>query len=70
MRVAIFSDIHGNAVELDACLSDVALAGGTDPDALLVSHAPPKRDDVRSRPVPLDVDHVERQDKHLPEHCV
>lgn len=30
MRVAILSDIHGNAVALDACLSDLAANGGAD----------------------------------------
>ena len=30
MRVAILSDIHGNAVALEACLSDLAAAGGAD----------------------------------------
>ena len=30
MRVAILSDIHGNAVALNACLSDLAAAGGAD----------------------------------------
>ncbi len=30
MRVAIFSDIHGNAVALEACLADLAAAGGAD----------------------------------------
>ena len=30
MRVAILSDIHGNAVALEACLADLAAAGGAD----------------------------------------
>ncbi|HEY5348288.1 MAG TPA: metallophosphoesterase family protein [Candidatus Lustribacter sp.] len=30
MRVAILSDIHGNAVALEACLADLAVAGGAD----------------------------------------
>ncbi len=30
MRVAILSDLHGNAVALDACLADLADAGGAD----------------------------------------
>jgi len=30
VRVAILSDIHGNAVALEACLADLALAGGAD----------------------------------------
>jgi putative phosphoesterase len=30
MRVAIFSDIHGNARALEACLSDLATQGGAD----------------------------------------
>lgn len=30
MRVAIFSDIHGNVVGLDACLEDLAGQGGAD----------------------------------------
>jgi predicted phosphodiesterase len=30
VRVAIFSDIHGNAVALDACLADLAAAGGAE----------------------------------------
>jgi predicted phosphodiesterase len=30
MRVALFSDIHGNAVALDACLTDLAAQGGAD----------------------------------------
>jgi predicted phosphodiesterase len=30
MRVAILSDLHGNAVALDACLADLAAAGGAD----------------------------------------
>jgi putative phosphoesterase len=30
VRVAILSDIHGNAVALDACLADLAAAGGAD----------------------------------------
>ena len=30
MRVAILSDIHGNAVALDACLADLAATGGAD----------------------------------------
>jgi predicted phosphodiesterase len=30
MRVAILSDIHGNAVALDACLADLATQGGAD----------------------------------------
>jgi predicted phosphodiesterase len=30
VRVAILSDIHGNAVALDACLSDLAAMGGAD----------------------------------------
>lgn len=30
MRVAIFSDIHGNLVALDACLADLASQGGAD----------------------------------------
>jgi putative phosphoesterase len=30
MRIAIFSDIHGNLVGLDACLADLAHQGGAD----------------------------------------
>lgn len=30
MRIAIFSDIHGNLVALDACLSDLSSQGGAD----------------------------------------
>lgn len=30
MRVAILSDIHGNAVALEACLADLAAAGGAE----------------------------------------
>ena len=30
MRVAILSDLHGNAVALDACLADLAAQGGAD----------------------------------------
>ncbi len=30
MRIAIFSDIHGNRVALDACLADLAAQGGAD----------------------------------------
>jgi predicted phosphodiesterase len=30
VRVAILSDIHGNAVALEACLADLAAAGGAD----------------------------------------
>lgn len=30
MRVAIFSDVHGNTIALDAVLSDIASAGGAD----------------------------------------
>jgi putative phosphoesterase len=30
MRVAVFSDIHGNIRGLDACLADLALQGGAD----------------------------------------
>ncbi len=30
MRVAIFSDVHGNAIALDAVLADIATAGGVD----------------------------------------
>ncbi|MFN2460088.1 MAG: metallophosphoesterase [Candidatus Velthaea sp.] len=30
MRVAIFSDVHGNSVALDACLDDLAREGGAD----------------------------------------
>jgi predicted phosphodiesterase len=30
VRVAILSDIHGNAVALEACLADLAVAGGAD----------------------------------------
>ena len=30
MRIAILSDIHGNAVALDACLDDLAAQGGVD----------------------------------------
>jgi len=30
MRVAIFSDIHGNAIALEAVLADIAAAGGVD----------------------------------------
>ncbi len=30
MRVAILSDLHGNAVALDACLADLDVAGGAD----------------------------------------
>jgi putative phosphoesterase len=30
MRIAIFSDIHGNLVGLDACLTDLAHQGGAD----------------------------------------
>lgn len=30
MRVAIFSDVHGNAMALDAVLADIAAAGGVD----------------------------------------
>lgn len=30
MRVAVLSDIHGNAVALEACLADLAHAGGAD----------------------------------------
>ena len=30
MRIAIFSDIHGNAHALDCCLADLALRGGAD----------------------------------------
>jgi predicted phosphodiesterase len=30
VRVAIFSDLHGNAVALEACLADLAAAGGVD----------------------------------------
>jgi len=30
MRAAILSDIHGNAIALDAVLSDIASAGGVD----------------------------------------
>jgi len=30
VRVALLSDIHGNAVALDACLADLAAAGGAD----------------------------------------
>ncbi|HEY8321969.1 MAG TPA: metallophosphoesterase family protein [Candidatus Baltobacteraceae bacterium] len=30
MRVAVLSDIHGNLVSLDACLSDLASQGGAD----------------------------------------
>lgn len=30
MRVAILSDIHGNAIALDACLADLAAEGGAD----------------------------------------
>jgi predicted phosphodiesterase len=30
VRVAILSDIHGNAVALDACLADLAVSGGAD----------------------------------------
>jgi predicted phosphodiesterase len=30
VRVAILSDIHGNALALDACLADLAAAGGAD----------------------------------------
>lgn len=30
MRVAILSDIHGNAVALEACLADLTVAGGAD----------------------------------------
>jgi predicted phosphodiesterase len=30
MRIAIFSDIHGNTIALDAVLADVALQGGAD----------------------------------------
>lgn len=30
MRIAILSDIHGNAVALDACLDDLASRGGAD----------------------------------------
>ncbi|MDQ3657978.1 MAG: metallophosphatase family protein, partial [Chloroflexota bacterium] len=30
MRVAIFSDVHGNAIALDAVLADIARTGGVD----------------------------------------
>ena len=30
MRIAVLSDIHGNAVALDACLKDLATEGGVD----------------------------------------
>ncbi len=30
MRVAILSDLHGNAVALEACLADLAELGGAD----------------------------------------
>lgn len=30
MRVAILSDVHGNAIALEACLADLAAAGGAD----------------------------------------
>ena len=30
MRVAVFSDIHGNLVGLDACLADLHAQGGAD----------------------------------------
>lgn len=30
MRVAVLSDLHGNAVGLDACLDDIAAQGGVD----------------------------------------
>ncbi len=30
MRVAVFSDIHGNLVGLDACLADLHGQGGAD----------------------------------------
>lgn len=30
MRIALLSDIHGNAVALDACLADLAAIGGAD----------------------------------------
>ena len=30
MRIAIFSDIHGNVRGLDACLDDLAAQGGAD----------------------------------------
>jgi predicted phosphodiesterase len=30
MRVAVLSDLHGNAVALDACLADLAAEGGAD----------------------------------------
>ena len=30
MRIAVFSDIHGNLVGLDACLADLQVQGGAD----------------------------------------
>lgn len=30
MRIAIFSDVHGNAIALDAVLADIAAVGGVD----------------------------------------
>lgn len=30
MRIALFSDIHGNTVALDAVLADIAQRGGAD----------------------------------------
>lgn len=47
MRVAVFSDIHGNAVALDAVLADIAARGA---DALLCLG-----DAVQGGPQPVEV---------------
>jgi predicted phosphodiesterase len=40
MRIAIFSDTHGNSIALDAVLADVAAAGGVDATWFLGDAAP------------------------------
>ena len=47
MRIAIFSDIHGNAIALDAVLQDIQAKGGVDEiwvlgDLAAIGHAPIK----------------------------
>lgn len=39
MRIALFSDVHGNSIALDAVLADIAATGGADAHWVLGDHA-------------------------------